>query len=302
MSCRALVLSTCIAFAGIRPAAAQQVLLYSADSGIALTGRVNQIDGVFHSEYVYTDFRIGWTHITSAPGGRMFFYDSSSGSGATGFLDEQGAFTTLRRIEGLSLGWTHVVWAGHAADFSYDLFLFYNANTGAGATGSVDANGRFTTLRPLTFSSGWTHIAADPYGDELLFYNANTGDAATGFLDGSGQFNQQQTLDGFSTEWRYIGPADFWSNTLFFYNSDTGHAAIGRIRLSDGQFVTLREYEDFSPGWTDIGLAGNMLLFYYAGDGSTATGEFYDAQFDFHTLQYDDFGRNWTHMIAVGRM
>jgi hypothetical protein len=48
-------------------------------------------------------------------------------------------------------------------------------------------------------------------------------------------------------------------------------------------------------------LAGNTLLFYNTDDGATATGEFYDAQFDFHTLQYDNFGTSWTHMVTVGR-
>ena len=140
------------------------------------------------------------------------------------------------------------------------------------------------------------------FGDELLFYNANTGEGATGFLTGSGDFVRQQTFDDFSTDWTYIGPAEFFSNTLLFYNGVTGHAAIGRIRRSDGQVVTLREYDDFSSGWTEIGLAGNVLLFYDTDDGSIATGEFYDAQFDFHTLQFGDFGTSWAHMVTVQRM
>src|SRR5262249_429051 len=152
-------------------------------------------------------------------------------------------------------GWTHVVWVAHASDFSYDVFLFYNANTAAGATGIVDANGRFTEWGQMGFSLGWTHIAAQPFGDELLFYNANTGEAVTGFIGNGGVFFQQLTYDDFSNDWTYVGPADFFSDSLFFYDADTGHAAVGRISTQSGEFSTLREYEGFSQGWTEIGLA-----------------------------------------------
>src|SRR5262249_6826074 len=218
----ATALITLVALASsVRTAAAQQALLSAADSGLAATGRVNQIDGSFTLQQVYSDFSPGWTHIASAPGGRMLFYDSATGRGATGFQDQDGTFTTLQNLQGFSRGWTHVVWVAHASDFSYDVFLFYNANTAAGATGIVDANGRFTEWGQMGFSLGWTHIAAQPFGDELLFYNANTGEAVTGFIGNGGVFFQQLTYDDFSNDWTYVGPADFFSDSLFFYDADT---------------------------------------------------------------------------------
>jgi hypothetical protein len=102
--------------------------------------------------------------------GELFFYNSRTGSLATGMIDNSGTFFG-HHTGGLRPGWSQVTTLGT------DL-LFYNHATGAYATGIVGSNGVFTAQQTGQLSTGWTHIAAA--GAELLFYNADTGSIATG--------------------------------------------------------------------------------------------------------------------------
>src|SRR5260370_41955883 len=79
------------------------VLIYNANTGVAVTGVVYQ-DGSFAQYNVY-GFSTGWTHFAGA-NGQLLIYNADTGLAVTGSLGTNGTFTQFKTY-GFSTGWTH---------------------------------------------------------------------------------------------------------------------------------------------------------------------------------------------------
>jgi hypothetical protein len=225
----------------------------------------------------------------------LLYYNTNTGAGAVGQIDELGNHTTLKSYaEGSSLkGWTHIA-------ATEDHFLYYNTNTGAGAVGQIDTAGNHTTLKSYSegsFSKGWTHIAATK--DHFLTYNINTGAGGTGRIDESGNFITLKSYSegSLSKGWTHIAAT---KDHLLYYNTNTGTGAIGRID-DLGNHITLKSYsEGFSTGWTHIAATDEHFLTYNINTGAGGTGRI-DESGNFITLKSYPEGSfsTWTHIAAT---
>jgi hypothetical protein len=117
-------------------------------------------------------FSTGWTHAIDTPNG-IFWYNSQTGSGVLGKLDNTGNHTSFK-TSAYSKGWTHIINTPNG-------ILWYNSQTGAGAVGQFDSVGNYTNTKTLNFSAGWTNIVSTPEG--IIWYNARTGSAVVGRLE-----------------------------------------------------------------------------------------------------------------------
>ena len=91
--------------------------------------------------------------------GALFFYNASTGLGATATLDGQGKYLYIGDIPGFAKRWTHIVSTSDGALF------FYNASTGLGATATLDGQGKYHYIGDISgFATGWTHIVGTTGG------------------------------------------------------------------------------------------------------------------------------------------
>ncbi|MBD1847397.1 hypothetical protein H6F89_29140 [Cyanobacteria bacterium FACHB-63] len=226
----------------------------------------------------------------------LLYYNTNTGTGAIGRIDEVGNHITLKSYPGASFltSWTHIA-------TTENHFLYYNANTGAGAIGQIDTLGNLSTLKSYpegSFSTGWTHITAT--SEHFLTYNINTGAGGTGRIDESGNFITLKSYPAgsFST-WTHIATT---KNHFLYYNTNTGIGAVGQIDVL-GNLITLKSYPErsFSTGWTHITATSEHFLTYNINTGAGGTGRI-DESGNFITLKgYPEasFSTGWTHITAT---
>jgi hypothetical protein len=103
-------------------------------------------------------FATGWSHIVDAGGGRLLFYNTTTGEGAVGSMSASDFTTTQTFGAGaFKPGWTNIVNVG-------DSILFYDASDGSAAIGFNPTANEF----PAGSFGTWTHLASrvdpDPIG------------------------------------------------------------------------------------------------------------------------------------------
>ncbi|MBD2328090.1 hypothetical protein [Alkalinema sp. FACHB-956] len=88
------------------------------------------------------------------------------------------------------------------------------------------------------------------------------------------------------------------TNLILYYNSDTGAGAVGLLD-SQGNHATLKDYGDFTTGWSHVVQASNGILFYNTNTGAGVIGKV-DAAGNFSTVKaYSDFAKNWSHIVNL---
>ncbi len=281
------------------------LLFYKQGDGVGEVGSLEQ-NGSIHSLQRFPDsngnlaFRKGWTHIVPGSPEFILFYDSTTGDGASGKLDSEGSFATLKSLSGFKLNWSHIVRVGDC------LFLLYNSVTGGGAIGRLDGDGSFKTLRDYSdgsFSVGWTDIVSTS-DDAILFYNNKTGHVETGLVDDSG-FIQTTSRAILARDFTNIAAAGH--SLLFFYNTTDGSAQLIRLRRGEN-FEILKSWPGrvFSPNWTHVIAGSNgLLLFYNEKTGWGSTGGFIVGikERDSEFMGLKDYGPNfsdgWTKIVGL---
>jgi hypothetical protein len=182
----AVVLAS-LAFAG-GAHADSKLLLYRADSGLALTAQVAE-DGTFE-QYYYYGFDPGWTHIVGRIGAaqvdkyQMMIYNTDTGRLVTGYISEDNSFTEPAQGFIEIPGYTNFVGLGSGG------VLFYTPYGPGSGPAQFDGDGNLTRFNLVYhFSPGWTHFVGNAYG-KVLIYNANTGLAVTGSVGFDPAVNQ----------------------------------------------------------------------------------------------------------------
>jgi M6 family metalloprotease-like protein len=220
-----------------------------------------------------TTLPVSWGPPPAAPAPpaneKMFFYNQSSDSAATGQInDADASFTTLQSYgAGAFSPWTHVVAGGSQ-------IFFYNASSGVAALGQLDGAGNFDQISSLRgFSTGWTNITY--HKGYFFFYNAHNGVAAVGLFN-NGVFQQYNSWTSFSPGWTHIVSTP---KGLLFYNAANGSGAVGDWSyvtagtgfgyISKVNFNQLSSFQagSFSTGWTQIVSTSDGVLFYNAANG-----------------------------------
>ena len=287
------------------PLSPGNLLFYKKEDGAGEVGSFEQ-NGTIHSLQHYPDsngnlsFRVEWTHIVPGSTEFILFYDSTTGFGSGGKLDNAGSFVTLSSLPGFRLNWSHIVRVGDC------MFLFYDSVTGTGAIGKLDDDGSFKTLRSYpdgSFSLGWTDIVTTN-DDAILFYDNKTGNVETGFVDDTGfiQTTARESLMNGVTNVAATG-----HSLLLFYNKGNGSAQL--VRLLRGERIKILKSwppDVFSRGWTHvIGGSNGLVLFYLDATGMGVTGGFIvgftEGEVEFKTLKdYEtNFSVGWTHIVGL---
>ena len=248
-----------------------RLLFYDSATGKGAAGQLDT-DGTFKTLQMYPDpsvdvpsFSAHWSHVVGMGDGRILFYDTNTGKGAVGFLQDDGEFETWQQFPdpavdnpSFSSGWTHIVSAGN-------MVLFYGGGSGRGAVGQIDEDGSFATLQFYpdpdsghdSFAKGWTHIVSC-LDSLLFFYSMNTGNAATAVMNGDGELSTLQhfpdpdtKLSSFPNGWTHVVAGR--NGLLLFYNSANGQVTSGGLDL-EGRFTALQNYAAgaFSNYWSQI--------------------------------------------------
>jgi hypothetical protein len=176
---------------------------YKFNSGMGYTAFVDG-DGAIVGERALTGFHPHWTDIVASSNGILLFYDSSSGYAATGKVNADFTFTTLKDFPTyFAKNWLSLI----PANDGY--FIAYGNPGGAGrslAVSRIDDAGNISQARPtIPFETGWSIIASTSTG-RLLFYSIN-GKAETGIVDVDAEY---ATIQAF-------GPGSFgngWTNII----------------------------------------------------------------------------------------
>gem|GEM_PF-1607583 len=295
-----------------------RLLLYQTNTPFGRTGQLTRAGDFVRKNQYYT-FSTDWTHIVPM-GVNIFFYSKTSGRGAIGAIDRNGAFNTLRgfpagffyhQVINPSIGVTRSGWSHITYHKGY--LLFYDERGGKAEIGRADESGYRTIKSYQTIAAGWTSIVSTQ--DKLIFYNANTGRAVIG--DWNYGANPLSILvlniyDNFSTGWTHIVDGGRFGGQFYgtlFYNATTGLYVVGDID-SAGNFSTRFSnsrwrYSLLSAGWTHIIRVGDGLMFYNQTNGDVAIG-YLLTRFEcdaflrqpFQQIRSYNYLSGWNHLVA----
>ena len=189
----------------------------------------------------------------------LFFYNSTTGIGASGYITNGGIFTQTQALTNAELpkGITHVINSNHG-------LLLYRQTDGLMCTGQFSHDGNLTLTGSqcaYPFTMGWTHIVS--LGENIVFYNSTSGVAKIATISPAGLF---RWISNFSIKPLAVGYSTLANtrNGLVFHNAASGVLAVGQFDLL-GRFrqTYFNSYKPSTVGLTKIfSFKNNWLLFY----------------------------------------
>lgn len=149
----------------------------------------------------------------------LVFYDRGTGSGAVGYINEDGKYVEVGATSKKLINATHLI-------SSHNNVLWYRSSDGLACTIKlVGAIGRAwdTSDCKIPLGAGWTHVVSTAHN--IVFYNSNSGLCKVGAFDEYGFFKWQRDVDIFPDAAGYSHVASTRSG-VFFYDRGTGKHAV----------------------------------------------------------------------------
>jgi hypothetical protein len=275
----------------IAPAAADNLLFYNANTGVAAVGNLSG-DGTYR-DLKNLAYDRGWSNIVCASNGTLLFYNRSTGLAASARIAADGTHTDLQNIN-LTPGWSHIV------PLSQGKLLFYQRNTGLMSTGVLSPDGSFYDLQDIPgVEPGWDFFV-ETWNGMLLMHNNQVynGKAATGRVNPDGSFVSFGAYPTFGG-WPQMIP--LFDNGVLVYESVFGTG--GLITLSPGTPITPRKVNGMKAGWDIVvSTSNNTLLGYAYTSGEMMTGSWVagaQGSLQFVPQQSGRFDPYWSHIVVL---
>jgi len=147
----------------------EHIIFYDSTSGVAITGHFNTTSGLFVAEQTYGTFSTGWSQVVCTAFGELFFYNATSGTWATGSLDNAGNFYTDASGSSIPTGYNRSAQVGQTRVILYA--------TSSGAYRVYDCFTSASYLFPGTFGTNELHA---PSSNGALLRIGSTGSALAG--------------------------------------------------------------------------------------------------------------------------